>query len=314
MNDNSACLIWGTPASVDLTDRPGVKLVDSPRAGGRYVIFRRARHMLENQDELFKVRLTSWLIEQRRLGFENPEITEHTIKEIEQRRDLSVHERADRLLQYIQQETQSIGDAVEVFDETVLAVSDSTNGHEVKFLVEYLLHRNWVQQYSTSSYILTVDGYARLAEIENVATDSSQAFVAMWFDDSMNDVYENGIEPGIKDAGYETRRIDRVEHINKIDDEIIAEIRRSRFVVADFTHGDTGARGGVYYEAGFAHGLNIPVIFTCREDILEDIHFDTRQYNHIPWEEGKLEVFSKALSDRISAAIGDGPNKTQNTG
>ncbi len=203
---------------------------------------------------------------------------------------------------------------MEVFDETVLAVSDSTNGHEVKFLVEYLLHRNWVQQYSTSSYILTVDGYARLAEIENVATDSSQAFVAMWFDDSMNDVYENGIEPGIKDAGYETRRIDRVEHINKIDDEIIAEIRRSRFVVADFTHGDTGARGGVYYEAGFAHGLNIPVIFTCREDILEDIHFDTRQYNHIPWEEGKLEVFSKALSDRISAAIGDGPNKTQNTG
>ena len=81
-------------------------------------------------------------------------------------------------------------------------------------------------------------------------------------------------------------RIDQQEHNNKIDDEIIAEIRRSRFVVADFTQGEKGARGGVYYEAGFAQGLGIEVIFTCRKDVLDnnDIHFDTRQYNHIGWE------------------------------
>ena len=66
---------------------------------------------------------------------------------------------------------------------------------------------------------------------------------------------------GIEDAGYEAVRIDEKEHTNKIDDEIIAEIRRSRFVVADFTQGKDGARGGVYYEAGFAHGLGIEVIF-----------------------------------------------------
>lgn len=41
------------------------------------------------------------------------------------------------------------------------------------------------------------------------------------------------------------------EHSNKIDDEIIGEIRRSAFIVADFT----GHRGGVYFEAGFAMGL-----------------------------------------------------------
>ena len=52
--------------------------------------------------------------------------------------------------------------------------------------------------------ILTVEGYARLAELEKVATDSSQAFVAMWFDDSMNDVYENGIKPGIEDVGIQS--------------------------------------------------------------------------------------------------------------
>ncbi len=69
------------------------------------------------------------------------------------------------------------------------------------------------------------------------------------------------------------------EHNGKIDDLIIAEIRKSGLLVADFT----GQRGGVYFEAGFAMGLGIPVICTCRNDDVEKLHFDTRQYNHIVW-------------------------------
>ena len=65
--------------------------------------------------------------------------------------------------------------------------------------------------------------------------------------------------------------------------------------------------GGVYYEAGFAHGLDIPVIFCCRKDVLEKVHFDTRQYNHIVWE--KPEELREKLANRIAAVIGDGPGK-----
>ena len=129
----------------------------------------------------------------------------------------------------------------------------------------------------------------------------------MWFDDSMRQAWQRGIAPAIRDAGYEPVRIDQQEHVNKIDDEIIAEIRRARFIVADFTQGDTGARGGVYYEAGFAHGLDIPVIFTCREDSLGKVHFDTRQYNHIVWTEP--EELRQSLKNCIAAVIGDGPDK-----
>ena len=83
----------------------------------------------------------------------------------------------------------------------------------------------------------------------------------MWLDESMGQVWNDAIKPGIEKAGYEAVRIDRKEHVNKIDDEIIAELWRARFVVADFTHGADGARGGVYYEAGFAHGRGVTVIF-----------------------------------------------------
>jgi len=51
-----------------------------------------------------------------------------------------------------------------------------------------------------------------------------------------------------------------VHHNEKICDKIVSEIRKSRLLVADFTDN----RGGVYFEAGFAMGLSIPVIWMCR--------------------------------------------------
>ena len=149
-----------------------------------------------------------------------------------------------------------------------MAWSESVQSSEVQFLIGYLLEKGWIvgqrEGHEMGQFTVTVDGYSHIAD-QAINIDSSQAFVAMWFHDSMDEAFEKGIEPAIREAGYKSLRIDQKEHINKIDDEIIAEIRRSRFLVADFTQGADGARGGVYYEAGFAHGLNLSVIFTCRK-------------------------------------------------
>lgn len=148
-------------------------------------------------------------------------------------------------------------------------------------------------------------GYRQIAEqVPNVS--ARQAFVAMWFEGSMSNVFDKGIKPAVEAAGYEPLRIDLKPDASKIDDEIIAEIRRSRFIVADFTHGDEGARGGVYFEAGFAMGLGIPVIFTCRSDMVDKLHFDTRQYAHIVWD--TPEQLRDELKYRILARIGEGPD------
>ena len=45
---------------------------------------------------------------------------------------------------------------------------------------------------------------------------------------------------------------------------------------------------------------------------MEALHFDTRQYNHIVWEEDKLSDFRKALKHRIEATIGRGPKVKDN--
>ena len=69
-------------------------------------------------------------------------------------------------------------------------------------------------------------------------------------------------------------------HNDLIDVKIISEIKNSRFVVADFTE----QKHGVYFEAGYARGMGIPVIWCVRKDDLENLHFDTHHYNYILWE------------------------------
>ena len=204
--------------------------------------------------------------------------------------------------------------------DAAAARSESTTFYEIEFFLGFLRDRGWLSleipffkklwpNYSAPIHVATVsvDGYSRIADqVTNL--DSSQAFVAMWFDDRMKDVYDNGIRPAIEEAGYSSLRIDEKPDVDKIDDEIIAEIRRSRFVVADFTHGDDGARGGVYFEAGFAFGLDIPVIYTCLEDIVDKLHFDTRQYAHILWSKENTDQLRAKLRNRILARMGEGPN------
>lgn len=309
------CPIWDTIATVRPSGRDGDD-VESPRAGGRYFISRTAVVNLRRGDDALRARLTTWIIDQRRYGIECPEVLSTTLDDIEKVASLDVQERADRLLQYFESESFFIGDEVAydveagVFME-MLAWTESIQQEEVEFLLQYLDRRGFMDVEhigdTAGNVKITVDGHVHMANLRHKSVASIQGFVAMWFDDSMKDVYENAIAPAIRDSGYDPVRIDGREHNNKIDDEIISEIRRSRFVVSDFTQGDSGARGGVYYEAGFAHGLGLPVIFTCRSDVMDKIHFDTRQYNHIVWS--TPEELRERLSRRISATLGDGPKR-----
>jgi nucleoside 2-deoxyribosyltransferase len=190
------------------------------------------------------------------------------------------------------------------------------------------------ESFLTNQLYITAKGYQRLREIAKPGKDSKQCFVAIWFTPEMNEVYEKAIKPAIefKEKGessprFEAVKIDTVEHINDINDEIIAQIRRSRFMVCDLT----GYRGGIYFEAGFAYGLGLDVIYMCREDWCKDqkltnkngeevtilydenkheipikkegVHFDLTHRNRIEWSQNNLDDFRKRLQERIRAII-----------
>jgi hypothetical protein len=230
---------------------------------------------------------------------------------IELGRDMGFSERVNRGVSFYGTRTK-VGGAIFVEGgatlDDFLALTESTDVVEARSLLEMMELMGLVQRRTNNTTLLSPGGWMRFEELQRMEVQSSQAFVAMWFNSATEEPYENGLYRAIHDSGYDPRRVDQKHHhLNKVDDEIIAEIRRSRFLVADFTCEQGKVRGGVYFEAGFAMGLNIPIVWTCKNTSMDDLHFDTRQYPHIVWKDSA--DLCTQLKARIGALIGEGPKR-----
>ncbi|WP_455795504.1 hypothetical protein [Clostridium butyricum] len=180
---------------------------------------------------------------------------------------------------------------------------DSYESSSVTFILDYLQEQGMIDfkfgrdsRTAPMEFRLTVEAWSKINEYLE-GHNSSNAFVAMSFDTDLNSIYDSSIKRAIVDAGYSPIRVDKKEFNDKICDEIVINVRKSKFIVADVTQ----QKNGVYFEAGFAMGLGKPVIWTVKHSDLDNIHFDTRQYNHIVWEDEK-DLYEK-LKKRILATI-----------
>jgi hypothetical protein len=214
-------------------------------------------------------------------------------------------EKLDNLLQLIGDKSKGIGQKTSFRADTDYPLLAPFEISEVQFMLNELHHRGFIASDIHSS-VVTMKGWERLEQIRHSGRSSTRCFVAMWFSPSMQSVYDNAIAIAITAAGYNPLRIDKHEHVNRVDDEIVGQIRRSRFMVADFT----GQRGGVYFEAGLMQGLGRHVIWMCRREELENskLHFDVRQFNFIGYSSD--DEARKRLYDRILAIEGEGPRVT----
>ena len=208
-----------------------------------------------------------------------------------------VSTKAKKLLNLIAARSKP-GHLTKVDDKTDPPLVDALDAGELSFLVEHLDELGYVKHAGGWNTVVKAKGWEALQSGIAGAGSPGKCFVAMSFDASLKDVYDSGIFLAVKsDCKMEPVRIDRVHHNEKICDKIVAEIRTCQFVVADVTL----QRAGVYFEAGFAMGLGRPVIWSCRQDDLTNVHFDTRQYNHIVWAQpSDLRI---QLADRIKATI-----------
>jgi nucleoside 2-deoxyribosyltransferase len=216
----------------------------------------------------------------------------------------TTQEKMDHIITYIAEKSEYSGHRISFNTIADFSLLYCKSEQEVRFLFNELKRDQLIYlelMRNSSTLRLTAEGWQRAEELAKPNIESKQAFVAMWFDDQMTSAYSEGIAKLEEDTGFTMLRIDMSEFNDKICDKILAEIRRSRFLIADVT----GQRQGVYFEAGFAMGLGLPVIWTCREDQIKDCHFDTRQYNHIPWN--NVEELREKLRNRILATIGQAP-------
>lgn len=251
------------------------------------------------------VQLSGWCRDQQIQGL-TPVITSETIGQSNEWPIPDLLSRSERLLRW---NVEALEWHPNPLDWTVLpplaqrGASYSANQNEVERLKRLLEDLEYfrVDRTGVITWFVTPKGRLRVEELSRSVQKSPSAFVAMWFSDETAAAWENGIRPGIQEAGYDPVRVDQIEHAGRIDDQIILQINRSRFIVADFT----GHRGGVYFEAGYALGKGLDVIWTCHADDIDKLHFDIRQYNCIVWRDP--EDLRARLPARIENTVGLGP-------
>ena len=118
-------------------------------------------------------------------------------------------------------------------------------------------------------------------------------------------LYDRSIAPVLRQRGIAAFRVDRSVRNEDIDDQILAGLQRCDLVIADLTY----ARPSVYFEAGVAHGRQVPVIFTCRTDHFKHrpddahgnlrVHFDLQMKPIIAWSAPGDARFVTRLARRI---------------
>ena len=286
---------------------------ECPRCGG-YLITRELKDDLQSEkNPLTLILVSSWIREQNEIGREvslTTDVYERLKKDL---RMPSISEKQFKLMQALERRTKP-GKWINFREnmEALIAAGWCTSLEELIFWIKTLTERKLLKEKGQTYMVtrggirldipshiqITGSGWDYLDEYKRQKPkDSKKAFIAMWFDKSMDPILDNAIYPAVEEAGYEPIRIDRVEHIDKVDDKIIAEIRSSKFLIADLT----GHRNGVYFEAGFALGLGIPVVWCVREDQLDKAHFDVRQFNCVVWK--NPQEYKEKLINRIKAAI-----------
>lgn len=218
----------------------------------------------------------------------------------------SPEQKSDNLLRYIKSLSNYEGETIslnrqKIISEEIWRKFYFANENEMEFYLKDLIEEGLITQYGASKdgfgmLSLTKRGIILLRET-SFNRDSKICFVAMSFSDELDEIYSNAIEPAILNCGYSPFIvIDKLIPTEKtINDEIIAGIRMSKFMIADFTE----HKNGVYFEAGFGRGLGMEVIYTCKKDEIDKAHFDTRQYQHILWS--TPEELKEQLIFRINA-------------
>ena len=147
-------------------------------------------------------------------------------------------------------------------------------------------------------YNITFNGLNKIFESLENGKNSNNCFIAMSFGDSMIEI-RTAIKEAVCDTGFNPLLIDEihVESEQTINDGIIVNIKKSRFCIADFTQ----QKDGVYFEAGFALGRGLKVIYTCSEKDFKETHFDTNHFPHIIYN--TPNELKKRLIDKIEAWI-----------
>lgn len=317
MNDyNETCIICGSPSSnTAVSDRPMTSIKCT--ICGNFIISDEAETYYGNNQEQDWIPLISYWIKSHQA--KKPiEILRLTIKSIIDTTQLpKVKEQADNLLLWIGENVQKPNGYTLIPINYLIPIVGAVDEANVIYIAEYLKKQGYINhkdfQYSVITKKpaikdldaqMTFKGWDKYDELKRTSKDSRLAFMAMKFNNSaLAKIFNEVIKDAVAKTGFEIRRLDEEKRAGIIDDKLRVEIRRSKFLIADLTDDNNGA----YWEAGYAEGLGMQVIYICEEEKFKEkkTHFDTNHHLTVLWKDNQesLKNFAEELKATIRATF-----------
>lgn len=278
-----------------------------PKCGEFYLSYL-TKARFEKRSDLQKI--SHWISEQNKIFNEKfPEVTEKKVEQVLHQRDKTIREKFNLMMKALSKFSINTPIILEQLNECYIA-----DDKEFQKLLDKMNKEGYIQENHklvnlTKATLfwkdLTFEGHEYVESLDEPNKNSKKIFMAFWFNDDMKNVFDDVVIPRMNETEFTAERVSSktTSHDQYISDDIIGKIKSSRAVVADCT----GNRTAVYYEAGFAMGMKIPVIWTCKEGIdpddssnkthMEQRCFDINQYPCIVWKDA--EDLSKQLIERL---------------
>ena len=130
-----------------------------------------------------------------------------------------------------------------------------------------------------------------LSEVGYTSNNKAHVFVAMPYRDEMEDIWDYGIKPVVKSAGYICERADLSSYTGDVMQWVRNRIKTANIVVADLT----GSNPNVYLEVGYAWGVEVPTILLCNE--AEKLKFDVRGQRCLVY--ARIKDLEKKLANEL---------------
>lgn len=231
-------------------------------------------------------------------------------------------EQEDKLIRWIGDNLETSSDEATIDKVLLTSIIGAKNIKDVEYVINETDKKNFIiksvpsqnlsitlsddgHRLSNTNLIslgLTSDGWNRYEEIKQSGGLRGKAFMAMKFDDiELDNIYQGHFKVAVKQTGFDLIRLDEYPRAGLLDNHLREQIKKSRFLLADLTDNNLGA----YWEAGYAEGLNKPVIYLCEENFFNAnrTHFDTNHLLTIKWNKNNLDKADQELKDTIRKTL-----------
>lgn len=279
---------------------------------GKYKISGSLNATLHNKPISFPHTTSSWIFEQNKIYGVTPQLLSTMLDDLLSIPDKMMSSKLEALILKINELELSNSSFLIGLEHLHpwLAETWSRDDKELRSIIERAIELSLIDAeldphsngWSLHFKKITYTGHEFIQTLGQNTEESNIVFMAFHFTEEMKETFEKSVDKAITDISKGKLKAERVRTSGtptdtKIDDQLISMIKASKVVIADFT----GQRQAVYYEAGYAMALGIPVIWTCREDEVDQLSFDTRQYPHILWK--NPEDLYNQLTQRLAAQV-----------